>query len=692
MGTSETKENDINTDPVTTEYFKNLQVIFLHNYLENDSLISNMRVCLDEKNFDQVIDENNIQNESDELYQPGEFINWIDYLYLYLEDEKNKNRYWAGQMIDLLDEEYFVTENKYQSQFFYEEYGILSEPDCIKQKPKKKKIINVNSSMLNVTQNLGGSFGESYKDENQDEAGLKYKEYRNKVKQYIFIFKEHILNKDHPINKVSQIFEKVWVSFVQNKMVLLNKNFNDYSEESLKYMNKEVGEITYQFQKFVIRLQICLKLFYSRTINYSCFNEEKDELINLITTLIFRTGKIYETMFSLYKLSLESTINDMTYKYRTLAKILPEELGIKKQFCLNKETLDLQEQILQKHLKEISSTPIDLKKNNKDLNLEKGAVEIDLREKKMENRKITALLALVEDKKRRCPKFGDREAETIKVNLDFRENEEIIMENKDYKNDSLELDNNVLGSILPGTDMGSFNIKSVNVSVDNIVDPHNNNKLTINDYDDEEEEILTNKKKNKKEEKKEKIEENLFDDYRPSDLNKTYFIIRDSNVSNKNVIPFVPEKIFNRVSFIRTGNDDYLSYPYETAIELLKQIRKYKTPFEKMMIIASISNEITDCINDFWADMDQYIKYDFLNIEAEQIMTIFIYIVIKSGITDIAVHCKMIKLFTTCITKTSMIGYYYSTVEASISYIQTLKNIQELFQNKGKNKIFGTDV
>jgi hypothetical protein len=36
-----------------------------------------------------------------------------------------------------------------------------------------------------------------------------------------------------------------------------------------------------------------------------------------------------------------------------------------------------------------------------------------------------------------------------------------------------------------------------------------------------------------------------------------------------------------------------------------------------------------------------------------------------------------------------MIGYYYSTVEASIMYIKTLKDVDELFKNKGKNKIFG---
>ena len=107
-----------------------------------------------------------------------------------------------------------------------------------------------------------------------------------------------------------------------------------------------------------------------------------------------------------------------------------------------------------------------------------------------------------------------------------------------------------------------------------------------------------------------------------------------------------------------------------------------------MMIIASISNEITDCINDFWSQLEGYIKKDLLGIEAEQIVTIFIYIIIQSGIIDIFVHCKMIQFFTTCTTKSSTIGYYYSTVEASITFIRTLKDVDELFKNTGKNKIF----
>ena len=695
MGSKQTKnkeEINLNNDPITKEYFNDLQLIFIHNYLENDNLVSNMKVCLDEKNFDQILEEgspNDLPKEDDQIIYDGlEFINWLDFLYQYLEEERGKNRDWAEQMLDKLDEEYFLAENKYLSQFFFEEYGILSIPDCICKKKKRDRKINVNSSMLNVTQNLGGSFGESFNvDSEQDSAGFKYKEYRNKVKRYIMNFKEHILNKDHPINIVAQIFESVWVDYVNKKMQIMEQKYPETTEENKYNIEKDIAELTYQFQRFVIKLQICLKLFYSRTINYSFFNEEKDELINLITTLIFRTGKIYETMFSLYRFSLRREIHDMTIKYEKLKKITPEDLGVARQFCLDKTTLEMQEEILQNELKKCENEGETEKEKENENN--KGAYEINLTENKMEKRKITTLMKIVEDKKRRIPKPGQRNMEDLKVNLDFDDdNSDSDKMNNMNRNDSVFIDNNnIIGSILPKLGENDIYASSVNVSVDNIT-LHKGN-FNINDPD---EDLLTsNNIINTNENKDKNNAQNYLFGKKSGGSQDEYdsnVIVRDSNAVQKNIVPFIPEKFIGRVSYMRKNNDDFISYPYETAIQLLKQIRKYKTPFEKMMIIASISNEITDCINDFWSQLESYIKKDLLGIEAEQIVTIFIYIIIQSGIIDIFVHCKMIQFFTTCTTKSSTIGYYYSTVEASITFIRTLKNVDELFKNTGKNKIF----
>ena len=702
-------EKNFFDDEITQGYFEDLKTIFVHNYVTNDGLLSNMKICLDEKNFDQVIEEssttefidpelnrmqtNYTTTNNNSNTEPTNFINWLDYLYVYLEEEKNKDHNWAGELLDKLDQEYFLMENKYLSQFFFEEYGILSIPDCICKKRKRERKINPNNnlSMLNVTQNLGGSFGESFNQfENESDAGYKYKEQRNKVKEYIKNFKEHILNNDHPINIVAQLFESVWVDYAKSRLEFMKNNYGEPNNINKKEIDKEIADLTYQFQRFMIKLQVCLKLFYSRTINYSFFNEEKDELINLTTTLVFRTGHIYEVMFSLYSYSLSQEITEMSIKYQKLRLIKPEDLGILPQFCLNGETLNMQEEILQNYLKEITE---DEKKGNLDLN--KGLVEIDIREKKLESRNVKIMLGIIKERKNRLPKPGQRNLDDLEVNLNFEEDnsdDDNLNINNVGKNDSMLIESNniLISSILPKSDPESIN-PSANVSVDNATFF----KRPGFNFNNESKEFLisTNTNKNQNLKKQEKndflFSKKIGTEYTEDTNDPNTFIIRDANVEKKNIVPFMPEKILGRVSYMRQNKGDFLNDPYDTAIGLLKQIEKYKTPFEKMMIIANISNEITDCINDFWQEMEQYIKKDFLSIEAEQIMTIFIYVIIKSGISNIFVHCKLIKLFTTCTTKSSMIGYYYSTVEASIMYIKTLKDVDELFKNKGKNKIFG---
>ena len=101
-----------------------------------------------------------------------------------------------------------------------------------------------------------------------------------------------------------------------------------------------------------------------------------------------------------------------------------------------------------------------------------------------------------------------------------------------------------------------------------------------------------------------------------------------------------------------------------------------------MMIIASISDEITECVNNFWNDMNKYIKSTFLNIEADELMTIFLFIIIKSGMPELTIYAKMIKNFTSSTTRGTMIGYYYTTLEASIAYIEELKDTNELVKQK----------
>ena len=88
------------------------------------------------------------------------------------------------------------------------------------------------------------------------------------------------------------------------------------------------------------------------------------------------------------------------------------------------------------------------------------------------------------------------------------------------------------------------------------------------------------------------------------------------------------------------------------------------------MKIASISSTITKSINNYWKGMEKYINPYFLNITADELMIIFVLIVIKSDYPKLLIHKQLIQEFTTRTTKSTTIGYYNTTINAAIEYIK----------------------
>ena len=117
------------------------------------------------------------------------------------------------------------------------------------------------------------------------------------------------------------------------------------------------------------------------------------------------------------------------------------------------------------------------------------------------------------------------------------------------------------------------------------------------------------------------------------------------------------------------NTNNKLDSGYKSAIQLIRGLKHTKIPFEKMMLIAKISTEITNCVNYCWEGMENYISPTLLNINADELMSIFIYIALKSQMPDLLIHKKIISEFTTKTTKQSTIGYYNITLEAAVEYI-----------------------
>ena len=114
--------------------------------------------------------------------------------------------------------------------------------------------------------------------------------------------------------------------------------------------------------------------------------------------------------------------------------------------------------------------------------------------------------------------------------------------------------------------------------------------------------------------------------------------------------------------------------PYHEAISFLRKIVDFKVPLEKLIIVASVSSIITNCVNRFWKNTENIIKPEMLNIDADELMTIFIYIIYKCELPSLFVHADFINYFISKTTKSAMIGYYYITLQGCLDFLLEIKD------------------
>jgi hypothetical protein len=88
-----------------------------------------------------------------------------------------------------------------------------------------------------------------------------------------------------------------------------------------------------------------------------------------------------------------------------------------------------------------------------------------------------------------------------------------------------------------------------------------------------------------------------------------------------------------------------------------------------MVLIASLSTEITECVNEFWKGYENYISHSYLLIAADDLMPLYIYAIIQANFPEILIHNKIINGFTSKTTKSTMVGYYFSTIEGATEYL-----------------------
>ena len=564
-----------------SSYYNLLSKNLKNRYDNNHYDLFNQNYALFKKDFDKSY----INQRILAIPLAQSYISWKSYLLYHLRYLEKENGYiWAHSLYEILSSENFPEQVKFQNLFFYQEHQILSNlkmkinsefdfedfgyTNMIKE---KDYISNVEEPLLEqtpqdpfyivkskISNTLMASFisggSDSFNSSLKKDPNKEYHFNKNKIKEYMDIFRQHLSIKEHPINFVIMEFFNQFIPRIDDVIKLYK---TDYKDKKLSCEEKALDIIT-QLQEFMVLIQIVIKIFYSRSISYAYFRDEKDEFLNLVSFIIFNNDKIYKKFFELFELMNKENEEILESKFKLLGDLTPEEIGIKPEFCLNQKTNELIEK-LKEETKNLPKSEKDLDNNN---NNDRLTLNINGEEK------------IIND---------ETDIDTIPV--------------KENKEKEIQQSTNTINT--------------------------NSSRLTMENFK----------------------------------------ITSDTGKLN----------IFTNDLFKSTVNFES-NEPYYEAILYIKKIKDFKVPLQKLIVVASLSNVITGCVNKFWKNMENIIKPEMLSIDSDELMTIFIYIIYKCKIPSIFVHADFINYFTTPTTKATMVGYYYITFRGCLDFLLDIKS------------------
>ncbi|CAG9322375.1 unnamed protein product [Blepharisma stoltei] len=125
--------------------------------------------------------------------------------------------------------------------------------------------------------------------------------------------------------------------------------------------------------------------------------------------------------------------------------------------------------------------------------------------------------------------------------------------------------------------------------------------------------------------------------------------------------------------------DLHLENAYGASIDKLRDIEKVNSPIEKLNVITKAAVEICNCIDFIWKENDETTQDDLI-IDSDQILSIFMYVVLKAKIKNLRGHVKMIYDFGRKEMQNGSMGYYVITLEACIQQIEMLENQEGFFE------------
>jgi hypothetical protein len=178
------------------------------------------------------------------------------------------------------------------------------------------------------------------------------------------------------------------------------------------------------------------------------------------------------------------------------------------------------------------------------------------------------------------------------------------------------------------------------------------------------------------EKKKEYFSKCLLDHYdiKPKFLNISPYFSLDANFK-KSFIKFfkIQEESDSHKS------DSYTKIEFYESILLLRGFNQYDSIIEKIDAIFKIRSCLLKEIDNFWKNIP--IKSLYKIIDADNLLSIVIYLIIKSQMSELIIDLEVMDDFIDNKIKTSRKGYFFNLINSSLEYFISHFNNDQINQN-----------
>ncbi len=103
--------------------------------------------------------------------------------------------------------------------------------------------------------------------------------------------------------------------------------------------------------------------------------------------------------------------------------------------------------------------------------------------------------------------------------------------------------------------------------------------------------------------------------------------------------------------------------PFFSSINLLGNIGKFRSPIHKLKVISSVFISIQENITDFYDEMGG--KWD-KTIEPDEILSIFMYLISKTGLKNLYSQCVLLEKFLSDQVLSTISAYYLTNLKAAL--------------------------